>query len=67
MKRQSALFSHKIHLTPFDDKRIAFRMTKAVYFEIHVKIGPFYGFWTTHLYVQHATDGSVLHPRYAVI
>lgn len=51
LKRQSALFSHKIHLTPFDDKRIAFWMAKAVYFEIHVKIGPFYGFWTTHLYV----------------
>ena len=45
------LYSHKIHLIPLDDQRIAFWMAQAVYLEVYVKVGPLDGFWARHLHV----------------
>ena len=61
------LYSHKVHLIPLDDQRIAFWMAQAVYLEVYVKVGPLDGFWARHLHVQHAADGCILYPRDAVV
>ena len=60
-------FHYEVQRIPLDDERIAFRMLEALDFEVHVKVGPLDGLGTTHLDVQHAADGRILHPRDAVV
>ena len=42
-------------------------MTQTVYFEVYVKVRPFEGFRTRHLYIEHATDGCILHPWNTIV
>ena len=61
------LCSHIIHRVSLDDKRITFRVTKTVDFEVYVKVRPLNGSWARHLDIQDTTDGGILHPRDAII
>ena len=67
MNKNDTELSYKVQRIALDDKWITLGMAKAVDFEVNVKVGPLNGFGTTHLHVQHATDGRILHPRDAVV
>ena len=61
------LCTHKVQKISLDDKRIAFGMLEAFYFDIDVKVWPLNSFWTRHLNVQYTTDRCILHSRNAVV
>ena len=61
------LYPYKVQRIALNDERIALGVAKAVDFEVDIEVRPFDGSGTTHLHVQHATDGRILHPRDAVV
>ena len=61
------LQTYEIQFVPLDNKRITLRVSETIEFEIDIEVRPLNGVRARHLHVQHAADGSILHPRDAVV
>ena len=61
------LQTYEIQFVPLDNKRITLRVAETIEFEIDIKVRPLNCFWATHLHIQDAANGGVLHPRDTII